>query len=345
MILRQALLSLLIPVMSTAADYSAERAVVDGIEVIRLKDAARKTEVSIVPSLGHNAYQMKVNGKDVFWSPYQTLKEFQQKPTQLGNPFLAPWANRIDGDAYWANGKKYNLNPELKNFHYDAFHQPIHGLVTNSKDWRVVSLKADANSASVTSRLEYWRHPDWMAQFPFAHTIEMTYSLREGVLEVSTAIENLSLEPMPLSLGYHTYYRIDDSPRDAWRVHVAAREQVVLSKTLVPTGERRPVTLQDPQPLAGIQLDHVFTSLVRDDDGRAEFRVEGQTQKISILYGRKFDVAVVYAPPGREFICFEPMAGVTNAFNLAQAGVFKGLQSVAPGETWRESFWIKPAGY
>jgi aldose 1-epimerase len=332
--------------MSTAADnYSAERAVVDGIQIIRLKDAARKTEVSIVPSIGNNAYEMKVNGKDVLWSPYKTLKELAEKPVQVGNPFLAPWCNRIDGDAYWANGKKYLLNPDLKNFRYDAFHHPIHGLVVYAKDWNIITQWADDSSAMMRARLEFWKHPDWMAQFPFAHAVEITYRLKNGILEVETAIENLSTERMPLSLGYHTYYRIDDSPRDDWRIHVPAKESVILSKELIPTGERQPVALADPQPLKDFQLDDVFTNLLRDQNGRAVFHVQGKQQRINVAFGPKYNVGVVYAPPGRDFICFEPMVGITNAFNLAQAGLYKEMQYVAPGETWRESFWIKPEGY
>ena len=41
----------------------------------------------------------------------------------------------------------------------------------------------------------------------------------------------------------------------------------------------------------------------------------------------------------------EPMAGIANALNLAQRGVYKELQSIAPGETWRESFWVRPSGF
>jgi len=37
--------------------------------------------------------------------------------------------------------------------------------------------------------------PPWMKQWPFAHTIEMTYRLANGELEVSTTIVNLSAEP------------------------------------------------------------------------------------------------------------------------------------------------------
>jgi aldose 1-epimerase len=335
----------LVTAMTFADNYTAEKISIDGIEVVRLTDHARHAEVSIVPSIGNNAYEMRVGGKDILWSPYKSLKEFKDKPVQLGNPFLAPWANRIDGDAYWANGKKYLLNPDLNNFRYGANHKPIHGLLVFASEWKVIDLAADAVSARVTSRLEFWRRPDWMAQFPFAHTITTTYRLRNGTLEVETAIENLSSEVMPLSLGYHTYYRIGDTPRDDWKVHVGARDYLILSDALIPTGERKPVALADPQPLRDFKLDDVFAGLIRGADGRAEFFVQGKDQKIRVLFGRKFDVGIVYAPPGRDFICFEPMVGITNAFNLAHAGVYKDLQSIPPGGTWKESFWIIPEGF
>lgn len=342
--MRLALL-LTIPMMTSAANYTAERATVDGMEVIRLADAAARTEVWIVPSLGNNSYEMKVNGKPVFWSPYRTLAEFRNMPAHLGNPFLAPWANRIDGLAYYANGKKFLLNPDLANFRTDAHKQPIHGLLVYAKEWKVTSLEAGADSASVTSRLEFWRRPDWMAQFPFAHAIEMTYRLRGGALEVHTKVENLSSDTMPLSLGYHPYFRLANVPRDDWKIHVPARTHVELGPTLVPTGEMKPVNLADPFPLHGSKLDDVFTDLVRDASGRAEFWVEGGGHKISVIYGPKYDVAVVYAPPGRDFVCFEPMVGVTNVFNLAHAGKYPRLQSIPPGGSWSESFWIRTSGF
>ena len=336
---------LLVTAMIHAADYQALKTTVDSIEVVRLVDAKSRTEVWVVPSLGNNAYDMTVNGKKVFWSPYQTLGELKARPAMAGNPFLAPWANRIDQDAFYAGGKKYLLNPELKNFRYDGNRKPIHGLLVYAPDWKVVAMEADARSARVTSRLEFWRNPGWMAQFPFAHTYEMTYRLSEGVLEVETVIENLSREPMPVSLGYHTYYQLHDAPRDDWKVRLSARQQVVLSSILIPTGEQRPNPYPDPVSLAGQQLDDVFSELVRDPQGRAEFSVSGQKEKITVLYGPKYTVSVVYAPKGRNFICFEPMTGPTNAFNLAQEGKYKDLQTVAPGAKWRESFWIRPSGF
>ena len=66
--------------------------------------------------------------------------------------------------------------------------------------------KADGASAWVTSRLEFFRQPAWMAQFPFAHTIEMTHRLKNGALEIAAALHNLSAEPMPVAIGFHPYF-------------------------------------------------------------------------------------------------------------------------------------------
>ncbi len=345
MISRARILSLLLlPTMTQAANYTAERTTAEGMAVVRLADSSTGTEVWIAPSMGNNAYQMKVKGASVLWSPYKTLAEWKAKPVQLGNPLLAPWANRIDQTAYYANGKKYLLNEGLNNFRKDANQLPIHGLLVFASEWEVTSVAADERGAYTTSRLEFWRNPDWMAQFPFAHSMEMTHRLRDGVLEVETMVENLSSQPMPVSLGYHTYYQITDAPRDAWQVEVGAKQSVVLSNVLVPTGETHPASLSRPLKLEGTQLDDVFTALERGADGRAKFAVQGKKQKISVEYGPLYTVSVVYAPKGRDFICFEPMSGVTNAFNLGHAGKFP-LQTIPVGGRWRESFWIRPSGF
>lgn len=331
--------------MTQAAPYTAERVTRDGMEVIRLYDAGSQTEVLIAPSLGNNSYEMRVKGKRVFWSPYQTPGELKAKPTFAGNPFLAPWANRLDQDAFYANGRKYALNPELKNVRHDGNGKPIHGLLSYSAEWKVVRLDAGANSAEVTSRLDFAKYPAYMAQFPFAHSIEMTYRLAGTELQVETTIENQSAEPMPLAIGFHPYFQLNDAPRDEWTVHVAAKEHVVLSNVLIPTGERKPVALPDPMPLKGTQLDDVFTNIVRGSDGRAEFWVKGKQEQISVIYGPKYQVAVIFAPPGRDFICFEPMTGLTNAFNLNHAGLYPELQSIPAGAAWKESFWIRATGF
>jgi aldose 1-epimerase len=294
------------------------------------------TVVSIATDFGNIAYSMTVRGQEILYKPAPDLESWRAKPGLGGVPLLSPWANRIDGDSYYANGKKYSLNLGLGNLRYDGHHLPIHGLVSFTDKWRVVKQ----DSSSVTSRLEPWRVPDWMAQFPFAYAIEMTHRLHGGSLEVATTVENLSSDPMPLSLGYHPYFQLSDSPRDDWKVHLAARESVLLSDLLVPTGERKAIEFENPYLLSGHVLDNVFTGLTGGD-----WVVEGKKQKIAVKFGPKYPVAVVYAPKGGSFVCFEPMASQTNAFNLTHAGKDAGLQMIPPGSSWKESFWIAPTGF
>ena len=322
------------------AAYSARALTVDGIAAAQLADTARQTSLSIVPGIGNTAYEWLVGGRNFLYFPYTSLADFAQRPRFCAIPFLAPWANRLDGDAFWANGKRYLLNPELGNIRRDGNQKPIHGLLSTSNLWKLVEAKADDRSAWATSRLEFWRHPGLLAQFPFAHTLTMTYRLRDGTVEIETSIENHAADPMPVGIGFHPYFRLHDAPRDQWHVHLAARDHLVLNQQLIPTGERKPVEFADPHALSTGQLDDVFANLIRDPDGRARFHVEGGRERITVAYGPKYTVAVVYAPKGQGFICFEPMSAITDAFNLAHEGKYSELQSIAPSGTWRESFWM-----
>jgi aldose 1-epimerase len=340
------LLEVVLAVAASAADYSARQTTREGVDVVVLADAPRHAEVTILPGIGNMVYQMKVNGKDVLRTPTGTLAEFKVKPGMTGIPLLWPWANRIDHNGYFVNNKEYALNLGLGNVRLDGNKKPLHGLLGTSSAWKVVSCKADGKSAEVTSRLEYWKYPDLMEQFPFAHTIEITYRLKEGVLQVETMIHNLAAEPMPVAIGFHSFYRVNDAPPDQWKIHLGARDQLVLSKEVIPTGERINVQAKypDPLPLKGVKFDDVFTNMMRDAKGLGEFWIQGKAEKVSVIYGPKYDVAVVVAAD-RDNVVMEAMSAITNAFNMAHEGTYKDLQMVAPDGQWRESFWVKTSGF
>ena len=330
------------PRTAAATRYSMRRTP----EVVRLEDALSLIVVSIAPSAGNVVFEMRVKGRNVLQFPYPSLEAFKAKPGLAGIPFMGPWANRLDEQAFYAGGRRYAFDMELGNVR--GAH-PIHGFLSAASEWEVVEARADATSAWVTSRLEFFRHPLWMAQFPFAHTIEITHRLQDGVLEIATALHNLSVEAMPVAIGFHPYFTLPDAPRDEWTIALAARTEWVLAPDKIPTGETRPITERFPDPKAAAlkdhDLDHVFGDLVRDPSGRASMSVSGTSQKLDVVFGPNYRAAVVYAPKGRDFICFEPMAGITDALNLAHRGVYKDLQQIPPGQTWRESFWIRPAGF
>jgi aldose 1-epimerase len=227
--MRFAAFLLALSTLPAAAQYSVRRIG----EVVQLVDAAAQTTVSVLTSVGNLAFEMKVKGQNVIHFPYASVEEFKKNPGLNGIPFLGPWANRLDEQAFYANGKKYILNMELGNVRGRT---PMHGFLLFNSEWRVVEARSDTKSAWVTSRLEFYRQPAWMAQWPFAHTIEMTYRLQGGVLEVQARIENLSAEPMPMVIGFHPYFQLTDSPRDEWTAAVGARTEWLLSPAKIPTG-------------------------------------------------------------------------------------------------------------
>jgi aldose 1-epimerase len=340
------ILLLSLPVALLAGNYRAQKTIDHGVEIVRLTDTSSGVEVAIAPSLGNMAYEMKVHGKNILYFPATDIGEFQKKPSLSGVPFLAPWANRLNEQDFWANGKKYTFNMGLGNVRGAL---PIHGLLSASNLWEVSEVAADKKSAHVTSRLRFWKSPDLMAQWPFAHEYEMTYRLAGGMLEVQVTVNNLSTDAMPIVLGFHPYYRIPDVPRDEWTARLPARKIVVADERLIPTGEMKPYDLPNPLPLQGHTLDTGFADLERDAEGRAHFSIEARGMKVETMFGPKYPAAVVWepaAPAGqtRDFICFEPMTGITNAVNLQHEGKYSGLQMLEPGAKWTESFWVRASG-
>ncbi|HMF92744.1 MAG TPA: aldose 1-epimerase [Vicinamibacterales bacterium] len=335
-------IALLVCSRALAAQYTARQSG----EVVVLEDSAAATTVSILPSVGNIAFELKVKGRNVLRWPFASIDEFKAKPSMSGIPFLGPWANRLDEQAFYANGRRYAFDMELGNVRGAI---PIHGFLTTNTHWRVTEVKADGESASATSRLEFFKEPAWIRQWPFAHTIDMTYRLRRGALEVQTTIANVSAEPMPVAIGFHPYYQLTDSRRDDWTISVAARTHWLLAPNKVPTGETEPIERLFPQPAAttlrGHDLDDVFSDLVRDAQGRATMTIAGQSQRLDIALGRNFRSVVIWSPKESAFICIEPMAGITDALNLAHKGIYKELQTIEPGGTWQESFWITPRGF
>jgi aldose 1-epimerase len=365
---------------AAAQPYEARR---NG-DIVQLEDETSQTVVSIVTSVGNMAYEMKVKGHNILRFPFASVEDYKSRPpSRHGIPLLAPWGNRLDEQAFYANGKRYTFDMSLGNITGAV---PIHGFMSLTDQWQIVELKHDGTAAWLTSRLDVYKQPAWMKQWPFAHTIEMTYRLAGGVLEVRTKVVNMSAEPMPVALGYHPWLQLTDSPRDEWTITVPARTRWLLSWQKVPTGETEPTDAfftNFKGALKDYNIDDVFTDLVRDAQGRVTATLNGRAQQIEVTQGPNYRAMIVYSPnplgtgrgsqipppnpnppaapgPGQtpaasppppnplatpNFICIEPMAGITNALNLAHRGVYKELQSIPPGGTWQESFWIRAKGF
>lgn len=333
-----------------ASPFLAKRVMQDGVEVAVLSDDKAQTEVRVVPSLGNRAISFTIHGQNILYVPFTSLTDKGAQHGLSGVPFLAPWANRLDEAGYWFGPTHYALDATTGNFGKDGNGLPIHGLLANSTLWKISDLASNGTAARVTSRLEFWKSPELLHQWPWVQEYEMTYTLSKDGLQVETRITNRSAESMPVAIGFHPYYRIPGQPRDNWTLQIPAHKAVVANAQLIPTGEYRDVQFPGPVSLKDRHLDDGFTDLQRGPDGRAHFVIASGSRSIHIAFGPKYPVAILWNPPikggpDHEFVCVEPMTGVTDAINLNHAGKYPDLQVVKSGQSWTESFFVEPQGF
>src|SRR4051812_15555164 len=267
-------------------------------DVVELVDTNAQMNVSVIWSMS-NAWRVQVKGKDLVRTS-ATVADFEARPGLNGVPLLAPFANRLDETAFYANGRKYNFDLELGNVRGPI---PSTGYVNRTKAWQLVEAKADQQSAWVTCRLDFYKIPLYMAQFPFAHTITMTYRVADGVLEVRTKLDNLSTEPMPVAIGYHPIFELPDGNRDDWTVSLDAKTHWIEIPQRLPTGETQPIEKFFGSDRTAIQLkkyaliDDVFTDLVRDANGRATMKLMYGGKELHVSLGPKFKTVLAWSTP------------------------------------------------
>ena len=267
-------------------------------DIVELQDAQAGMNVSVVWSMS-NAWRIRVKDRDLVRTT-ATLEDFQARPGYNGMPLLAPFANRLDETAFYANGRKYNFDMELGNVRGPI---PSTGYVNGTKAWKLVEAKADATGAWVTSRLDFYRIPQFMQQWPFAHTITMTYRVSDGTLEVRTRLDNLSDDPMPAVIGFHPIFELPDGTRNDWTVSVDARTHWIEIPQRLPTGETQPIEQFFKAERTQIKLgdyaliDDVFTDLVRDADGRATMKLMYGGKELHTVLGPKYKAVLLWSTP------------------------------------------------
>ena len=320
--------------------YRASESSQDGFDTVELADNQASLSAVIVPPLGNNTIALQLNGLNFIWRPNRTLGDLLESRSLFGIPFLAPWANRLSESSYWVDGCCYKLNPTIGNLRFDHHGQPIHGLLL-FEHWKVCDLKATDNGAEAVSKLNFTSYPKLMAQFPFAHSLEMRHLLEDGRLRVSLRIASECAGRMPVSIGFHPYYTIPNTHRDSWRLTLAARTHFELNRNQIPTGSTTPLE-QSSVDVKTVDLDDVYSDLERNGDGEARFELRSHDASLEFGFGPQYKVAVVYAPQARDFVCLEPMAAITDALNLSRNGAGVELQTIEPGGSWQEEFWVQP---
>jgi aldose 1-epimerase len=243
---------------------------------------------------------------------------------------LAPWPNRVQDGSYEFDGERYQLaidEPERQN--------AIHGLVRWST-WSVAERTYDRTV------LEYRLHPT--PGYPFTLDFRVEYLLAEDGLTVRVQATNLGEEACPYGFGAHPYLSGGDGLVDELDLCVPAETALVSDERSIPIGRQSvdgtELDFRALTPLGSVQLDHCFTDLGRDGDGRAHIELGGRA---TLWVDESYPYVMVFTGDAlpdvaRRSVAVEPMTCAPNAFRSGD-----GLIRLEPGETHSGSWGISPA--
>jgi galactose mutarotase-like enzyme len=294
----------------------------DGYPAVRLSDG--DLSATFVPQLGMIGASLTHRGEELL-GQRNGLAAYEAKGSTMGIPLLYPWANRLSGFQYDVAGEHVTIDPESPRVKLDEHDIPIHGLLTASPHWR-----ARTDPGALTATLDYGAHPELLEAFPFPHSVEMQVRLGADRLQVATRVMANQDSPVPVSFGFHPYFALPNVPRADWHIELPVTQHLILDDHSIPTGETEPAA-EEPGPLGDRTFDDGYAELTGDP-----FVLSGGGRKIEVRFDEGYDYAQVFAPPGQDLICFEPMTAATNA--LVAGG--PGLQTLQPGTHMEASFSI-----
>lgn len=287
--------------------------------------AADELEAKFAPDVGMVGSSLRHRGEELL-GERGGLAAYIERGSTFGIPFLHPWANRLGDTRYRAAGRDVEIDPDDPRVRRDPAGLPIHGLLAASPYWE----EEHVNGTTLKASLDFGAHPELLSAFPYPHRVEMEVRLTEAALTVTTVVTPTDDRPVPISFGFHPYLVLPGVPREDWRVTIPAAERLVLDDRLIPTGEQRPVSGIDDQPLRERTFDDGFAALARP-----EFALAGGGRRIVVRFLEGYPFAQVYAPPDYDTVCFEPMTAPADALRSG-----RGLQVAEPGTSYRAAFSI-----
>lgn len=267
-----------------------------------------------------NSFSIPVNNEpvnvvDAFSSPEDAAANITNgfKSAKL-NPFVC----RLEKGKYSFEGNDYKI---------DKFYmgdEAIHGLIYNAP-YKVKSYGEDDEKAFVTLQYSYASKTEG---FPFAYSVDVTYSLRAGnTLTLFTAVTNTGTTDMPLSDGWHPYFKLGDTVNDL-TVQFNSDTMMEFDERLLPSGKSIPDNrFEQPMAFGDTFLDNCF--LLKDHNHASCVLTDSKKGvRFSITADKSYPYLQVYTPPHRKSIAIENLSSVPDAFNN---GI--GLIKAAPDTT------------
>jgi galactose mutarotase-like enzyme len=303
---------------------------IDGFTALTLSSDEQDLEAAFVPSVGMVGCSLRHQGSELL-GQRDGLEAYASDGGTMGIPLLYPWANRVGRMRFPLLGQEVVLDRASSRLSFDPNGLPIHGLLAGARGWQLERHEVIGDSAVLAARFDFTAEKDLMAAFPFAHWILVEATLTGSTLTVVTTVRASGESAIPISFGYHPYFRLPGSDRTDWEVQIPVRERLELDNLMLPTGQR------EPAEIGGATLGtRTFDDAYVAPAGDAPFVLTGGGKRIEVSIGEGYPFAQVYAPHDDDVIAYEPMTAPTNAFVTGGSD----LPLVAPGESYAATFSI-----
>jgi len=264
-------------------------------EVVSLTNGKYSCEVLASYGAALNSYQFQ--GVE-FIAGYT---DFSETITQkYRGVVLAPFPNRTAEGKYSFLGKEFSL----------PINRPKEALALHGFLYDKTFVVLNQTKSKVVLQYNYNAS---LKAFPFSFTLTVSYEiLTNGVLSITTEVENTGLHKMPFGSGWHPYFKIDECI-DGMFLQLPACKKMEL-KNNIPT-EKIQHFLEEETTLnlANYHFDDCF--IFNQNQVNIKLIGDEYLLKINAKGQDNYPFFQIYTPKDRASIAIEPMTCAPNAFN------------------------------
>jgi aldose 1-epimerase len=295
------------------------------VHIVTLSDPSSSVEAQFVPDAGMIGISLTDSGVQLL-GQRRGLDAYVADGKTMGIPLLYPWANRLGANTYAVEGTTVTLAAGHNGVRADPNGLPIHGVLAAYPNWRVTHESAN----ELTAEIDFGADRELLASLPFPHRLALTVTLSEKALRLRTSVAPTGDRAVPLCFGFHPYLQLPDVPRDQWIIETPPLRHLKLDGQGLPTGE----TTSQPAMTKALG-DKAFDDGSDEVEDGAVFAVSGGGRRIEVHFEQGYPAAQIFAPPGEDVVCFEPMAAPTDALRRG------GYRSAHPGDWGVAQFSIR----
>ena len=294
----------------------------------RLRLNAGEWELEMAPARGGAITALRHRGRDVLISPGTPMDDAMGSASFV----LVPYANRIANGRFKFAGSNWTL-PRNFGDHPHA----LHGTGWK-RAWSVAARQEDA----ITLRQRHNADVHW----PWAFEASQRILIGAAAVRFELDVTNTAPVQAPMGVGFHPAFAACQTTTLLMQVDgVWTIDAEVVPASLVPASEVLPELAgaaagggaPGVRALREELVDHCFTGWSRDltlDNAGAAGDLN-----LRITASPELPFLQLYMPPGRSWLCVEPMSQMPDAINHLDERQDTGLRILAPGESL--SVWME----